>query len=156
MINTTDSAYQSNRFTDIDLAWHYRSENQVNGILLTNTIGNLATMNFQCEACAPVNDIEKQGKYIYLHIKKKYLRFRRPSRTVYTKSWNAKSTAGRVGKCDSVFGWAGTICNLIAPLFLSIKLSLADSPSTILWPIIRMNSFFQSELLNPMAELLCF
>lgn len=62
-----------------------------------------------------------------------YLRFRRPSRTLYTKSWNAKSTGGRVGKCDNVFGCVGTICNLIAPLFLSfsIKFSLTRSPSTI-------------------------
>lgn len=66
--------------------------------------------------------------------KKGYLRFRRPSRTLYTKSWNAKSTGGRVGRCDNVFGCVGTICNLIAPLFLSfsIKFSLTQSPSTIL------------------------
>lgn len=62
----------------------------------------------------------------------KYLRFRRPSRTLYTKSWNARSTGGRFGRCVSVFGCDGTICNLTAPLFLSsIKFSLTQSPSTI-------------------------
>ena len=63
-----------------------------------------------------------------------YLRFRRPSRTLYTKSWNARSTAGLVGKCDNVFGWTGTICNLTAPPFLLSpnKLLLAQSSSTIL------------------------
>lgn len=65
--------------------------------------------------------------------KKLYSRFRRPSRTLYTKSWNAKSTAGRVGKCDRVFGWAGTICNCTCPDFLlpGIKILLAQLSWTI-------------------------
>lgn len=38
-----------------------------------------------------------------------YLLFERPSLTRYAKSLKASSTGGRDGKCDSVFGWAGTI-----------------------------------------------
>ncbi len=62
------------------------------------------------------------------------LRPRRPSRTLYVRSWNAKSTAGLVGRWDSVFGWAGTICNLKAPLFLlALSKLLALSSSTIFY-----------------------
>lgn len=86
---------------------------------------------------------------------KKNLRFLRPSRTLYTKSWNARSTGGRVGRCDSVFGWAGTICNLIAPLFLSsIKLSLTQSPSTIFAAIFRCVSLNFNEQNFPLRWLL--
>lgn len=40
----------------------------------------------------------------------RYLLLRLPSLTRYVRSWNARSTAGRFGKCCSVFGGAGTIC----------------------------------------------
>lgn len=81
---------------------------------------------------------EKNGKEMEQH-----LRFRRPSRTLYTRSWKAKSTAGRVGRCDNVFGWAGTICNRIAPPFLlsPIKLLLLHSS------IVILNSIFSSFVL---------
>lgn len=77
-----------------------------------------------------------------------YLRFRRPSRTLYTKSWNAKSTAGLCGRCVNVFGCAGTICSRIAPLFLfSSNKALLQSFSAILRSIfVRFRSGSQSAL----------
>lgn len=65
-----------------------------------------------------------------------YSLLRRPSRTLYVRSWNARSRAGRVGRCDSVFGWLGTICTrtgLLAPFLLFAdrrRASLAPVPKS--------------------------
>lgn len=50
--------------------------------------------------------------------KKVYSLFLRPSRTLYVRSVNARSTGGLFGKCVIVFGCAGMICSRTAELFL--------------------------------------
>lgn len=47
-----------------------------------------------------------------------YSLFLRPSRTLYVRSVNARSTGGLFGRCVIVFGCAGTICSRTAELFL--------------------------------------
>lgn len=59
-----------------------------------------------------------------------YLLLRLPSRTLYVRSWNAKSTAGRVGKWDNVFGWLGTICSRTG-LLLFLPTTLADNKDSL-------------------------
>lgn len=73
--------------------------------------------------------VDKWGKYMYYM----YLLLRRPSRTLYVKSWNAKSTAGRDGKCDSVFGWLGTICSRTG-LLLFLPRTLGDNKDSLASP----------------------
>lgn len=58
---------------------------------------------------------------------KGYSLFLRPSRTLYVRSVNAKSTGGLFGRCVIVFGCAGMICNRTAELFLDCKIPLESS-----------------------------
>lgn len=90
-------------------------------------------------------------------IKKVHLLFRRPSRTLYTKSWNAKSTAGLCGRCVNVFGCAGTICNLIAPLFLfsSNKRLLLQSVSAILVAFNFRSICLNDLVVSSLCSLMC-
>lgn len=72
---------------------------------------------------------------IYGNFQLQYLLLRRPSRTLYVRSWNAKSTAGRDGRWDNVLGCVGTIWTRTAPLplFLSPtfkRASLAPTDTT--------------------------
>lgn len=52
----------------------------------------------------------------------------RPSRTLYVRSVNARSTGGLFGRCVIVFGCAGTICSRTAEFFLGCnKIPLESS-----------------------------
>lgn len=58
----------------------------------------------------------------------------RPSLTRYAKSLNASSTGGRDGKCESVLGWAGTICIFVdadADPLVPTKFFLSESDKSL-------------------------
>lgn len=70
-----------------------------------------------------------------------YLLLLRPSRTLYVRSVNAKSTGGLFGKCVIVFGCAGMICKRTPEFFLDcnksplISSSVEQLPSSFIFSV---------------------
>lgn len=87
---------------------------------------------------------------MYLKLKKmimifkKYLLLDLPSLTLYAKLLNASSTAGLEGRCDKVFGCAGTICIFVDPDVPLVPTKLFLSSTDKSFSLITTSAIFQN------------